>query len=126
MRDILDGRLRRVISGHLASTDSMGFNGAFTVTGPKGRLNLVVSDGGEWEHVSISVHRKNRCPTWEEMCFVKDLFWYESEWVVQFHPSSEEYVDCHPYTLHLWQPIGIDFPKPPSNFVGPKKYKWKA
>ena len=35
-------------------------------------LTVVWSFGGGWEHVSVS-YRK-RCPTWEEMCRVKDMF----------------------------------------------------
>ena len=56
----------------------------------------------EWEHVSVS-HR-GRCPSWEEMRDVKDLFWAEDECVVQFHPPKSEYVNIHPYVLHLWKP----------------------
>ena len=34
---------------------------------------------GSWEHVSVSVPGKKFCPSWEEMCWVKDLFWGEEE-----------------------------------------------
>ena len=57
---------------------------------------------GEWEHVSVST--QTRCPTWEEMCKVKNLFWNESETVLQFHPKRSEYVNNFPYCLHLWKP----------------------
>ena len=56
---------------------------------------------GEWEHVSVST--PTRCPTWEEMCKVKNLFWYEHETVLQFHPKTSEYVNNFPYCLHLWK-----------------------
>ena len=55
----------------------------------------------EWEHVSVSL--PNRCPTWAEMCFVKALFWEDHEAVIQFHPPQSEYVNVHPYCLHLWR-----------------------
>lgn len=54
-----------------------------------------------WEHVSISIG--SRCPTWEEMCFVKNLFWGDDESVIQFHPMKSNYVNKHPYCLHLWR-----------------------
>ena len=40
----------------------------------------------DWEHVSVSL--PDRCPTWEEMCFIKDLFWNSDECVVQYHPPK--------------------------------------
>lgn len=41
---------------------------------------IIASWGGGWEHVSVSL--SNRCPTWEEMCMVKDIFWGEDECVI--------------------------------------------
>jgi hypothetical protein len=70
----------------------------------------------EWEHVSVSL--PNRCPTWAEMCFVKNLFWEDHECVVQFHPPRSEYVNLHPFCLHLWRHRD-GFPTPPSHLVGP-------
>jgi hypothetical protein len=67
--------------------------------------------GNPWEHVSVSV--SNRCPVWDEMCFVKDLFWGPEECVVQFHPPRSQYVNQHPFVLHLWKPLGVSLPLPP-------------
>lgn len=70
-----------------------------------------------WEHVSVST--PVRCPTWEEMCFVKSLFWLPHECVVQFHPPEAEYVNQHPYCLHLWRPLEpLRIPRPPTIAVG--------
>lgn len=84
----------------------------------------MVSDGMGWEHVSITVapHCKDatRCPTWEEMCWVKDQFWSEDEVVVQYHPAKKDYVSCHPYCLHLWKPVSVVIPTPDPEFVGPR------
>lgn len=77
---------------------------------------VVFSWGGGWEHVSVSY--SNRCPTWEEMCRVKDIFWYDNECVVQFHPPKSEYVNNHPCCLHLWRKsAGNEFELPPKEFV---------
>lgn len=105
--------------------------GRFIVRAPgDAHLVLVISDGSEWEesglegqaweHVSVSVHRDKRTPTWEEMCFVKDLCWEAEECVVQYHPPRSDYVNFHPGVLHLWKPIGVEIPRPPSICVGPK------
>jgi len=75
----------------------------------------IISSGiteSDWEHVSVS--RTDRCPTWEEMCFVKELFWSGSETVVQFHPRKSEYVNTHPYCLHMWKKCGVEYELPPN------------
>ena len=72
--------------------------GAFQVKG----LRIIVAPlDMEWEHVSVS--RKHRVPNWQEMCFVKDLFWDKEETVIQFHPKLEKYVDTCGTCLHLWR-----------------------
>lgn len=69
----------------------------------KGRtLKVIASIDNDWEHVSISL--TNRNPNWEEMCHVKNLFWDEEEMCIQFHPKKSEYVNAHPYCLHIWKP----------------------
>ena len=77
---------------------------------------IVASWGGGWEHVSVSLAR--RCPTWEEMCMIKDIFWGEEECVVEYHPPRSQYVNRHPYCLHLWKKIGEEFETPPKEYVG--------
>ena len=82
-------------------------------------LRMIASSGDGWEHVSVSV--ADRCPTWDEMCLVKDLFWGSEECVMQLHPPRADYISCHPYTLHLWKPLEGTIPRPPNWMVGPKK-----
>jgi len=59
-----------------------------------------------------------RCPTWEEMCFVKSLFWNDEEAVMQLHPPKSQWVNNHPYCLHLWKPMNAEIPLPDSLMVG--------
>ena len=87
----------------------------------KVRLCVVVSDGGGWDHVSVSC--ESRCPTWEEMCAVKNLFFRDDEAVIQFHPKKADYINMHPYCLHLWRAQDAEFPTPPSYMVG---FNWEA
>lgn len=113
----------RVTEGPMASTKEDGNNGVFIIAGIHNTpLVVIVSDGAGWEHVSVREHGKEqRCPTWEDMCYVKDLFWEPEEAVVQFHPPQSRYVDCHPFVLHMWKPVGVNWPLPPTWMVGPKR-----
>src|SRR5258708_5664997 len=100
------------------SSQKDGNNGLFIVPFRTLDLKVVVSDGGGWDHVSVSL--PNRNPNWEEMCHLKNLFFDEEETVVQFHPKKSEYVNCHPHCLHLWKKQAEEYELPPSLFVGPK------
>jgi hypothetical protein len=119
---------RRILSGPTGSDESYGNNGQFCLVTKNGiRLLVQISDGMGWEHASVSLIKYKelkRCPTWEEMCFVKDAFWEDEECVIQYHPPKSQYINCHLYVLHLWKPIfeGV-IPTPPSILVGPKKEK---
>lgn len=79
----------------------------------------IISSGiqsrGGWEHVSVSI--VDRCPSWDDMCFVKSLFWEDDETVIQFHPEKKSYVNNHPFCLHLWKNVGQDVELPPTEFV---------
>lgn len=55
------------------------------------------------------------------MCEVKDLFWGPDETVMQIHPAIEDYVNDHPYCLHLWRPRGEYIPTPPPILVGHRR-----
>lgn len=120
MRDTPNPRVEkyRVTSGPMPSDASYGNNGWFSIPSPATRavLNVIVSDGMGWEHVSVSLNV--RCPTWTEMSYVKDLFWGEEEVVIEYHPRRSVYVKTHPYCLHLWKPIGIELPEPLPMMVG--------
>jgi hypothetical protein len=125
MRAVVPSRLEdgRVRHGAWRSDPTYGLRGAFSVTGPKGATLTIISSGTDvefgWEHVSISLEHRN--PNWDEMCFVKDLFWRDDECVVQFHPPKADYVNHHPHCLHLWRPMFTAMPTPPAILVGPLK-----
>lgn len=72
-------------------------------------------EGRGWEHVSVS--HPSRCPTWEEMCKVKEMFWRDDETVVQFHPRKERYYNVHPYCLHLWKMADTEYVLPPQELL---------
>lgn len=105
----------RVKVGYYASTPEFGCNGAFKVRHGGVEFVIIASTGLGWEHVSVSLDR--RCPTWDEMCWVKGLFWGPDECVIQYHPPASAYVNNHPYCLHLWRPIGQTIPMPPQCMI---------
>lgn len=94
--------------------------GAFLVKlRPGGPAFKVIASSGEgWDHVSISL--PGRCPTWSEMSAFKDLFFEPEDAVMQLHPPVSDYVNLHPFCLHLWRPLEAEIPLPPSWMVGPK------
>lgn len=106
------------------SPDSYGNCGAFLLPLDGAKTGFyyfaLAADGEGWEHVSVSVIGQSRCPLWEEMCYIKSLFWDEEEAVMQLHPPRSQWVNNSPFCLHLWRPIGIQVPLPPSILVGLK------
>jgi hypothetical protein len=84
-----------------------------------GSGKIALKDLGDkyaWDHVSVSL--EDRCPTWNEMAYIKNIFFSPEETVIQFHPHMSEYINCHPFTLHLWCPLLVKIPLPPKEMVG--------
>lgn len=95
-------------------------NGCFKVYVGGRSFFVIASNGGGWDHVSVSPCNQKRksCPTWDEMCAIKDMFFEPEECVMQLHPSKSQYVNNHPYCLHLWRPnSAVKIPTPPRIFV---------
>lgn len=87
----------------------------------KAFASVIWSNGGGWEHVSMCPIKRSHTPTWDEMCRLKDMFFYDDEVVVQYHPAKSEYVNNMPNCLHLWRPINEVMPTPPTIMVGIRK-----
>lgn len=88
-----------------------GQGGAFALWG----LGIIASWVDGWDHVSVS--RKDRCPTWDEMETVKRLFFTDDETAMQLHVPPSDHINVHPYCLHLWRPHGAAIPMPPQGMV---------
>jgi len=127
MRTILKAKYEscRVRQGPYASTTEDRLNGAFVFIVDGTLLNVMVSNGQDWEasglegqpweHVSVSV--QVRTPTWAEMEFIKRVFWEDTETVMQLHVPKNEHINTHENTLHMWRPIGVEIPRPPKRCV---------
>lgn len=112
----------RIRAGRFGTTEEAGNNGAFVLPSPirsVRQLVVIASDGMGWEHISTHarIGHEEYTPYWDEMTFLKRLFWDAEDSVLQFHPAESEYVNNHPNVLHLWRPVGIEFPTPPSVLV---------
>lgn len=105
----LNPNIQIKISGHDGGACKVQIEGA------NKKASVIFSWGGGWDHVSVSF--PNRCPTWEEMCQIKDMFFEIDECVVQYHPAKKDYVNVHPYCLHLWRPQHGEIRMPPKAMV---------
>jgi hypothetical protein len=109
----------RVTRGPMRSIKGFGFNGAFLIpykTRTKTvELSVIVSDGDGWDHVSVST--EYRCPTYNELKFIKGLFFDDAETVVHFFPKQSAHINTHPFCLHLWRKQGSEYELPPLYMV---------
>jgi hypothetical protein len=108
----------RVLEGKFA-TKRGDLYGAFQITRPDCLLQVMACDATHgtdgFEHVSVSL--PDRTPTWEEMCFIKGLFWDDEETVIQYHPPKSKYVNVHHFVLHMWRYTMFEMPLPPRECV---------
>jgi hypothetical protein len=92
---------------------------------------IVFSYGLGWEHMSVTLRKQisstkkttkpvDRCPTWPEMCFLKDMFWNPDECCVQYHPPMSQYISNAEFCLHIWRPTEVELPAPDAALVGVK------
>lgn len=111
--------------------------GAFKCDSPTRKLHELIimaspggtfEDGGKqrtvkWEHVSVHASANftgtwvNTTPTWDEMDYVKGLFWDPADVVMQLHVNDGKKIDIHKFTLHLWRPTDKDIPLPDPDLV---------
>ena len=112
MKRSLEHIERHLMAGGQKSDDG----GAWRLPHKGVDLAVIASWGGGWDHVSVSL--QNRCPVWDEMNHIKDVFFDEHECVMQLHPPKNEWINNHPNCLHLWRPHGTFIPTPPQDMVG--------
>lgn len=110
---------------HLLAPDDVGRiddgDGCSFRIGGRGGMLVICSWGGGWDHVSVSAgwgpKGATRVPTYAELESVRRILFEDHETVVQIHPPVAQYVNCHPYVLHLWRAQGLDYPLPPQEFI---------
>lgn len=93
-------------------------NGIFRVYVDGRGYNVIASDGGGWDHVSVTpTNSKRGCPSWDAMCAIKDMFFEKDEMAIEYHPAEADYLNFHPLCLHLWRPQNTTIPMPPKYMV---------
>lgn len=124
MKDLLETSVNEYRSFDAEIIDHYGWAGddtcgVFLVPSPidKAGMRVVASSGEGWDHVSVS--RRNRCPNWNEMEYIKRMFFKDDEAAMQIHVPPSDHINLHPYCLHLWRPLDADIPRPPGWMVGP-------
>ena len=63
----------------------------------------------DWEHISVTLYGLDRTPTYKEMTKIKELFWRDDEICIEIHPPKSQYVNAHPYCLHLWKKVSENY-----------------
>lgn len=114
MKDIEEIMASGRVSNVVLSED--GGHGVYTAYNFQG--SVIFSIGAGWDHVSISPYKKRFLPSWDDMCRLKDVFFYEEEDVIQIHPKKSEYVNNMGNCLHLWRCNYKEMVLPPSILVG--------
>jgi hypothetical protein len=97
----------------MASSETAGWNGHFIVPLDGEMYFVRLSDGWGWRHASVSNAQHKVLPTWTTMSRIKELFWSDESWVVEYHPAKIDYVNDCPWCLHLWEPLEETLPRPP-------------
>ncbi len=116
--EILNNPKLKVISV-MREGEALRINGNFYDPVSQKKYYCIFTSSLGWEHASVST--PNKTPSWEIMCRIKDIFWSGDECCIEYHPKEEDYVNMHEHCLHIWKPIGIEIPMPPSIMIGFKE-----
>lgn len=74
-------------------------------------MNVIVSvmreeDEQRWLHVSLAY--KTRLPSWDDIKMVKSIFIGDNRFAYQVFPPVDQYVNLHPFVLHLWSCVDVE------------------
>lgn len=69
-------------------------------------VEVELQERNAWIHLSVS--RRDRIPSYMELCEVKALFIGPERKAIQVFPRQSEHYNFHPNCLHLWSPIDSD------------------
>jgi hypothetical protein len=102
----------RIRTGAVASTDEAGFNGYFLVPLDGTFWMVRLNDQNGWRHVAITNAQNKRLIPWHISYKIKQLFFSDEAWVVEFHPPPGNYI-ADRWAHHLWEPLNETLPVPP-------------
>ena len=64
--------------------------------------SLSKAGGEDWIHISVA--RRDRMPTWQELSKVRLEFLGEEIEAYHVIPRKEDYINIHAFCLHIWAP----------------------
>ncbi|MGE0289339.1 MAG: hypothetical protein AB7I42_24095 [Bradyrhizobium sp.] len=105
--------VRTVLNGKVPREGLDGI--AFTIPVPGGQIRVIASNGGGWDHVSVSL--SDRTPTWNEMELVKRSCFKDDETAVQFHVPPGIHKNVHEHCLNIWRDQSTPYRLPPIEYV---------
>lgn len=112
LEKLLKANRWRIRKGKAASEDVDGWNGCFLVPLDGELYHVMIGDGMGWKHLSVTNAQRKVLPTWGAMARLKDLFYGDDEWACQFFPAKDDYINDHPFCLHIWMPLDEPLPHP--------------
>jgi hypothetical protein len=123
MKERLPANLEKFRVDHpsYVKAEEGSIEGAFIIPYGNKRLKVISGCGEGWDHVSVSL--RHRIPTWQEMNWIKNLFFEDEDCVVQFHPPKSEYINVGKNVLHLWRPWKCKYHLPPRWMMIPDNLK---
>ena len=68
-------------------------------------LQVLVSHIPSNDSLHVSVSLPGKLPSWEDLKLVKNTFIGPDKMAFQVLPPRSEYVNLHPYCLHLWERV---------------------
>lgn len=114
--------IKEIIQSNRISIMQEGLDGGSGIIQmPLWEGTVIWSTGAGWEHVSVSPRALRITPSWDDMCRLKDIFFYDDEEVIQIHPKKNMYVNNVQNCLHLWRCTYKNMVLPPSVLVGVRK-----
>jgi len=78
--------------------NSMFVHDGFTVM-------FTVENHGTSAYQHLSVSRKERYPSWDEIVLFRSLFFEDDDEIVQVIPKESDYVNVHDNCFHMWLDI---------------------
>lgn len=115
----------RIKQGEFKSKEGDHFGAFYFILSDQTNVHVIVDDGEQtgWEHVSATMwkNRKGKSrpiiPTYDQMQFIKQIFWEDDEAVIQIHPPKDQYVNNHQTCYHLWRNKNQKLELPPKILV---------
>ena len=118
LETILSNRQLQILT-HVDDSEGIQIRAYYTHPVTQKRYWCKFTKAYGWEHLTVSPQpQRGHTPEWDVMCRVKDIFWEEEECCIEYHPRHSQYVNNNETCLHIWRPIDVELPEPPTILLG--------